>query len=278
MPYRCCDQVTPPPLTPSKARAGGLEARPVFTAPWTCLDDPASLRPLDHEPTATTELVPGALIEYTGTTTRDDLLGQLLPHIQNTNFSYLDSTQLCILLSKLHNIAAYPLLGARGLERGVGPQSCSNSNSLLASVNLSQTPSVTGNVSTPTSNMGSSQFADDSATPPPHPARLLRYFTISPFFHLARRTSAAHHPGVTASYPARGAYELTPTPYPTPAASRYLCPLGPSSLPPNRRPPRAYLGSSCTRRTPTDPHAADLGCSPPGRQLNCAPILGECMA
>ena len=59
---------------------------PVFTAPWTCLDDPASLRPLDRDSTATAELVPGALLDYTGTTTRVDLIGQLLPYIQNTYF------------------------------------------------------------------------------------------------------------------------------------------------------------------------------------------------
>ena len=43
---------------------------------WTCLDDPASLRPLDRDSTATnysriSELVPGALTSgLTGTTTR----------------------------------------------------------------------------------------------------------------------------------------------------------------------------------------------------------------
>ena len=63
------------------------EARPVFTATWACLDDPASLRPLDRDSTATAELVPGSLImDYTGTTTRVDLVGLLLPCIQNTHF------------------------------------------------------------------------------------------------------------------------------------------------------------------------------------------------
>ena len=62
------------------------EARPVFTAPWACLGDPASLRPLDRDSTAAAELVPGALLDYTGTTTRVDLIGQLLPYIQNTHF------------------------------------------------------------------------------------------------------------------------------------------------------------------------------------------------
>ena len=51
-----------------------------------CVDDPASLRSLDRDSTATAELVPGALLDYTGTTTRVDLIGQLLPYIQNTYF------------------------------------------------------------------------------------------------------------------------------------------------------------------------------------------------
>ena len=58
---------------------------------WTRLDDPASLRPHDRESTATAELVPGALLDYTGTTARVDLIGQLLSYIRNTYFSYLDN-------------------------------------------------------------------------------------------------------------------------------------------------------------------------------------------
>ena len=60
------------------------DARTVFTAPWTCLDDPASLRPLARDSTSTAELVPGALLDYTGTTTRVDLICRLLPYIRNT--------------------------------------------------------------------------------------------------------------------------------------------------------------------------------------------------
>ena len=43
---------------------------PVFTAASACPKDPVSLGPLDCESTATVEMVPGALLDYTGTTTR----------------------------------------------------------------------------------------------------------------------------------------------------------------------------------------------------------------
>ena len=70
--------------TPVHSDTRKPEARPAFTAPCTCLDDPASLRPLDRDSTATAELVPGALLDYTGTTARVDLIGHLLPYIQDT--------------------------------------------------------------------------------------------------------------------------------------------------------------------------------------------------
>ena len=46
------------------------QAKPDFMTPQICFDDPASLRPLDRESTATAELVPGAPLDYyTGGTT-----------------------------------------------------------------------------------------------------------------------------------------------------------------------------------------------------------------
>ena len=47
-----------------------LMRTPVFTAASACPKDPVSLGPLDCESTATVEMVPGALLDYTGTTTR----------------------------------------------------------------------------------------------------------------------------------------------------------------------------------------------------------------
>ena len=78
----------------------------------------------------------------------------------------------------------------------------------------------------------------------------------SHFFHLARMTAATHPPGVVASSPAHGIYSLALTPYPAPAGSSYPYPLGPSLLPPKRCLPVTTYSTSCTRRTPTDPHAA----------------------
>ena len=54
-----------------------------------CLVDPASLRPLDRDPTARAELAPGALKDYgiwVQQPVRVDLIGQLLPYVQNTYF------------------------------------------------------------------------------------------------------------------------------------------------------------------------------------------------
>ena len=42
---RYCDRLTPPPLTPSKARAGGWELKLVCITPRTCSSDSAPLRP-----------------------------------------------------------------------------------------------------------------------------------------------------------------------------------------------------------------------------------------
>ena len=170
--YRSCEWVTSPPLTPSKARAGGWEDRPVFTAPWTRLDDPASLRPLDCDSSATAELVTGALLDYTGTTTRGDISGQIIPYILNTSFlvpsillRFTFFFRSCLVLVRT------PALGARRVKTGRDPRGCSRSNPLLTFVNLSQTPSPTSEVdrATPTSNMGLTHVADAYATPPPTP-------------------------------------------------------------------------------------------------------------
>ena len=50
------------------------KAKPVFTTPWTCLDDRASLYPLDCESTTTAKLFRDARLDYAGTTTRVDLI------------------------------------------------------------------------------------------------------------------------------------------------------------------------------------------------------------
>ena len=62
------------------------QAEPVFSMPWTYRDDLDSLGPLDHESTAIAGLVPGALMDYTGTTIRVDMTGQVLPYVQSTFF------------------------------------------------------------------------------------------------------------------------------------------------------------------------------------------------
>ena len=49
---------TAAPISPKQAEA-------VFTTSWTCLDDPTSLH-LDRVATATAQLAPGALTDYSG--------------------------------------------------------------------------------------------------------------------------------------------------------------------------------------------------------------------
>ena len=109
-------------------------------------------------------------MDYTGTTTRVDLIGQLLPYTQNTHIcSYPDIVQLCILRLNLYHINAHPTLEARAVERGADPWGCSSGNPLLASVNLSRVPSPTVGVDRLTSafNMGLVEFTGAYATPPP---------------------------------------------------------------------------------------------------------------
>ena len=194
-------------------------------------------------------------MDYTGTTTRLDLIDELLPYIQTNIFSYLDNTPLSILLSRMSFINAPPPHGARGVERGADLRGCSSSSPLLTSVNLSQPPSPTGDVdlSTPASNMVLAHVADAYATPPPPSPRAL----VATLYNFSLRPPGSpNHRFVTASFPARGFQPLAPTSYPATAESCHQCPLGPSRLPPNRRPPHYCVHKPCTRRTPSAPHAA----------------------